>query len=97
MARSPTSRPVRSILSKALWSALALVVMSGASVAAEPPRVAVLDFELVDLTLEPKTPEELQRTASLRALLGKSLASLAAQTAQTLKQASSREALNPSQ
>jgi hypothetical protein len=65
---------VRSILSKALLSALALVVMSGASVAAESPRVAVLDFELVDLTLKPKTPEELQRTASIRALLEQSLA-----------------------
>jgi len=33
----------------------------------------VLDFELNDLTLQPRTPEELERTASIRPLLEKAL------------------------
>jgi hypothetical protein len=34
----------------------------------------VLDFELNDLTLQPRTPEELERTASIRPLLENALA-----------------------
>jgi hypothetical protein len=37
-------------------------------------RIAVLDFELNDLTLMPRTPEELERTASLGPLLRAALA-----------------------
>lgn len=37
------------------------------------PRVAVLNFELSDLTLRPNTPEEQRRTASLRPLLEQAL------------------------
>jgi len=36
-------------------------------------RIAVLDFELNDLTLMPRTPEELERTASVAALLREAL------------------------
>jgi hypothetical protein len=38
-------------------------------------QVAVLEFELNDLTVNPKPPEEVQRTASLRGLLQETLAS----------------------
>lgn len=37
-------------------------------------RVAVLDFELNDLTLQPNTSEELERTASIKPLLQNALA-----------------------
>jgi Protein of unknown function (DUF2380). len=37
-------------------------------------RIAVLDFELNDLTLLPRTPEELERTASVAPLLREALA-----------------------
>ena len=36
-------------------------------------RIAVLDWELKDLTLIPNTPEELERTASIKPLLQKEL------------------------
>ena len=36
-------------------------------------RLAVLDFELKDLTLKPRTPQELERTASLGPLLREAL------------------------
>lgn len=35
--------------------------------------LAILDFELNDLTLQPRTPDELRRTASLKPLLERSL------------------------
>jgi hypothetical protein len=42
-----------------------------------PPRadvsIAILDFELNDLTLMPNTPEELERTASIKPLLEEAL------------------------
>lgn len=44
------------------------------SIACSETRIAVLDFELKDLTLKPGIPAELQRTASLRPLLEKELA-----------------------
>ncbi len=37
-------------------------------------RIAVLDFELKDLTLNPRTEEELERTGSIKAMLEKTLA-----------------------
>jgi hypothetical protein len=39
------------------------------------PRIAVLEFELKDFTLKPGVPAELKRTASLKPLLEKELAS----------------------
>lgn len=39
------------------------------------PRIAILDFELKDLTLAPGIPAEIQRTASIQPLLKKELAS----------------------
>lgn len=38
-------------------------------------RIAILDFELNDLTLLPRTPEELERTASVAPLLRQALTS----------------------
>lgn len=38
------------------------------------PRIAILDFELKDLTLAPGIPAEIQRTASIQPLLKKELA-----------------------
>jgi hypothetical protein len=32
-------------------------------------RIAILDFELKDLTMIPRTPEEIKRTASIKPLL----------------------------
>ncbi|MGR9101064.1 MAG: DUF2380 domain-containing protein, partial [Gammaproteobacteria bacterium] len=48
-------------------ASLALCLMSG--VAATETRIAILDFELKDLTLAPGIPEEIERTASVRPLL----------------------------
>ncbi len=45
-----------------------ILVFSGAISQAET-RIAVLDFELKDLTLAPGKPEEIQRTASIKPLL----------------------------
>lgn len=39
------------------------------------PSIAILDFELKDLTLRPGIPAEIQRTASIKPLLEKELAS----------------------
>ncbi len=39
------------------------------------PRIAILDFELKDLTLAPGIPAEIKRTASIKPLLEKELAS----------------------
>ncbi|MGR9088671.1 MAG: DUF2380 domain-containing protein [Gammaproteobacteria bacterium] len=48
-------------------ASLALCLMSG--VASTETRIAILDFELKDLTLAPGIPEEIERTASVRPLL----------------------------
>ena len=40
----------------------------------DPVKIAVLDFELNDLTLNPRTPEEVERTASIKPLLTQALA-----------------------
>ncbi len=52
---------------------LGLCALASSSAFADT-RIAVLDFELNDLTLLPHTPEELQRTASVAQLLRKALA-----------------------
>jgi len=41
--------------------------------AAADTKIAVLDFELNDLTLDPRRPEELERTASIKSLLQEAL------------------------
>lgn len=51
---------------------LFLIALSITSVNAETS-IAILDFELNDLTLAPRTPAELNRTASLKPLLEKEL------------------------
>ena len=61
------SIPVR--LAASVFLAFLLTLPAGASTP-----VAVLDFQLNDLTSNPGVPEELERTASLRPLLEKSLA-----------------------
>ncbi|MFZ2451051.1 MAG: DUF2380 domain-containing protein [Methylovulum miyakonense] len=45
-------------------------------------RIAVLDFELHDLTMKPRIPEEMARTASIKPLLEKELQSAGYQTIQ---------------
>ena len=40
----------------------------------DPVKIAVLEFELNDLTLDPRTPEEVERTASIKPLLAQILA-----------------------
>jgi predicted MPP superfamily phosphohydrolase len=55
-------------------SLLLLFVLSIASLHAET-RIAVLDFELKDLTMKPGIPEEVARTASIKPLLEKELQS----------------------
>lgn len=50
-----------------------LLLVATAPLAAETS-IAVLDFELNDLTLQPNTPEEGARTASIRPLLEQALA-----------------------
>ncbi|MDO9046151.1 MAG: DUF2380 domain-containing protein [Methylobacter sp.] len=40
------------------------------------PRIAVLDFELYDITSLPNTPEELTRTASMKPLLEQAISKL---------------------
>lgn len=62
----------------ALWkhlacSAFGLLLLSSFPVFADT-RIAVLDFDLNDLTLLPRTPEELERTASVAPLLRAALA-----------------------
>lgn len=54
--------------------AAVLLFLPVAPVWAQTTRVAVLEFELNDLTLQPNTPEEVERTASLKPLLQDALA-----------------------
>ncbi|MGF1529116.1 MAG: DUF2380 domain-containing protein [Candidatus Competibacterales bacterium] len=53
--------------------ALLLATAAGASPAPTAPHIAVMAFELNDLTLDPRTPEELERTASIKPLLEETL------------------------
>lgn len=48
---------------------LALMLIGAASTGIAAPRIAVLDFELNDITSLPNTPTELQRTATMAPLL----------------------------
>ena len=47
---------------------LVILCLPGAGVLAET-RIAILDFELKDLTMDPRIPEEIKRTASIKPLL----------------------------
>ena len=53
---------------------LAPVVAVLAQNVPDPVKIAVLDFELNDLTLDPRTPEEVERTAMIKPLLTQELA-----------------------
>lgn len=55
-----------------VWMTVLLTMLTSFSVIAET-RVAILEFELKDLTLRPRTPQELDRTASIKPLLQKTL------------------------
>ena len=48
---------------------LALLLICAASTGVAAPRIAVLDFELNDITSLPNTPAELERTATMAPLL----------------------------
>jgi Protein of unknown function (DUF2380) len=50
---------------------LFLCLFSGFAIA--QPRIAVLDFELKDLTLKPGVPQEVERTASVKPMLEEEL------------------------
>ena len=60
---------------KAACVALCLMLPLPFAAAAEAPAIAVLDFELNDLTVNPRQPEEIERTASIKASLQEALAS----------------------
>ena len=53
--------------------AIVLSVLLSLSAAADT-KIAILDFELNDLTLDPRRPEELERTDSVKPLLQEALA-----------------------
>ncbi|WP_020485473.1 DUF2380 domain-containing protein [Methylomonas sp. MK1] len=59
------------MMQKTLLSSLLFCMLSFNSLA--QTRIAVLDFELKDLTLAPGVPAELQRTASIKPLLEQEL------------------------
>ncbi|MCI0667537.1 MAG: DUF3280 domain-containing protein [Methylococcaceae bacterium] len=75
--------PLLSVLCLGLF--LALPLYAG-------PRIAVLDFELKDLTLDPNTQEEIERTASIKPMLEKILADLGNYTVVKIDQSSQRNA-----
>jgi len=58
------------------WLAIAglFFLLLAPSVGYAEKRIAVLDFELNDLTLAPRIPSEVQRTAGIKALLEEELA-----------------------
>ncbi len=58
---------------KALW-VIFFIVLSASQVNAETS-IAILDFELHDLTMAPGIPAEIERTASVKPLLEKELTS----------------------
>lgn len=53
--------------------AMTLLMLLLSTQIAAAPRIAVLDFELKDLTLAPGIPAELERTASLKPMLEREL------------------------
>jgi hypothetical protein len=52
-----------------LLSAVASLLLAGSAQAELHERIAVLEFELNDLTLDPRNAAELQRTASIKPML----------------------------
>ena len=50
-----------------------LLIIPAAAVFADDVPMAILDFELNDLTLSPNNPDELERTASIKPLLNETL------------------------
>ena len=52
---------------------LVMILICAASTGAAAPRIAVLDFELNDITSLPNTPEELRRTSTMAPLLSEAL------------------------
>lgn len=56
-------------LAKLLAASLVLIMSLWAAEVSASPRIAVLDFELKDMTLMPGVPAELARTASIKPLL----------------------------
>src|SRR5262245_60070630 len=72
---SPVDRVGRMSLFKSAALVVAVALMSSphAAVAADEVRIAVLAFELNDLTLDPNTPQEVERTASIAPLLREAL------------------------
>ena len=62
----------KAIKSHSILFALLLLYLTDVS-AYEELRIAVLDFELRDMTVIPKTPEEIARTASVKPLLEEEL------------------------
>ena len=58
---------------RTLLSIAASLWLATVAFAETPARIAVLDFELNDLTLDPRNAAELERTASIKPLLEKAL------------------------
>jgi uncharacterized protein DUF2380 len=63
----------RSVLRRTLLSIAASLWLATVAFADTPARIAVLDFELNDLTLDPGNAAEIERTASIKPLLVKAL------------------------
>jgi hypothetical protein len=57
-----------------LITVFAALFLIGSAQAAPHDRIAVLEFELNDLTLDPRNPAELERTATIKPLLEQALA-----------------------
>jgi len=55
------------------FTVISLLIVSTTSVLADDVTIAVLDFELNDLTLNPNTADEVERTATIRPLLNEAL------------------------
>jgi hypothetical protein len=61
------AKPMRYASSRQIWAALLLCGISMAATA--QTSLAILDFELSDVTLAPGIPAEIERTASVKAML----------------------------
>jgi len=62
-------------MTRAIRLTLGILLVFLTTAAQAATRIAVLDFELKDLTLAPGIPAEIERTASIQALLAAELAS----------------------
>ncbi len=60
-------------MSRSLLSVIASLFLAASAQAAPDDRIAVLEFELNDLTLEPGNSAELERTASIKPMLERAL------------------------